>query len=112
MVESSLTPEQEPEDTRPLRPPTAEERAAVAAQAIVDAQTRAGIVSQQGMSVMFLRQLLEHEDAAYERVILLCQYMAKDPECADYTGQQVLDALVTELKSIQQPPPGQPGVIL
>lgn len=108
MVDSKLPPE----DDRPQRPPTAEERAAICAQAIVDAQARAGIVSQDGMSVMFLRQLLEHEDCAYERMILLCEYMLKDDEIETTTAKDALTALVNELKSIQQPPPGQPGVIL
>ena len=110
MVESKLPKEEE--DKRPQRPPTAEERAEIAAQAIVDAQIRTGAVSQDGIAVMFLRQLLEHEDCAYERVILLCKYMGDDEECKDYTATQILDALVKELKTIMQPPPGQPGVIL
>lgn len=110
MVDSNLPKEEE--DTRPQRPPSAEERAQISAQAIVDAQIRTGGVSQDAMAVMFLRQLLEHEDCAYERVILLCKYMGNDEECKDFTGKQILDALVKELKTIQQPPPGQPGVIL
>ena len=87
-------------------------RAGICSQAIVEAQIRTGAVTQDGMTVMFTRQLLEHEDCAYERVILLCGYMARDEEIESHTAKSILEALAKELKSLQQPPPGQPGVIL
>ena len=100
-------------DKKPERPPAAEERAAICAQAIVDAQVQSGVVTQDGMLKMFLRQLLEHEDCAYDRVIRLARHMATQDGISNMSAEAVLLALATELESIKQPPPpAQPGVYL
>jgi hypothetical protein len=94
-------------------PPTADERALVCAQAIVDAQIKMGGVTQDGIVKMLLRQFLEHEDAATNRVILLCRHMAEQEEVEGMAAKDVLLALAADLESIKQPPPpAQPGVVL
>lgn len=94
-------------------PPTAEERAVICAQAIVRAQLQSGSVTEDGMVRMFLRQLLEHEDSAYDRVIRLARHMAEQSEVETLAVKDVLEALAKELESIKQPPPpAQPGVHL
>lgn len=95
------------------RPPTAEERAVICAQAIVKAQLQSGAVTEDGMVRMFLRQLLEHEDYAYDRIARLARHMAEQDDIEDMAAKDMLEALAKELDSLKQPPPpAQPGVHL